>query len=290
MVILNALIQGVLLGGLFAMAALGLSIAFGVLRVVNLAHGEIMTLGAYIAFLVMAASGVNVWVALLVVVPVVGFIGYWVQRALLQRALRLSELAPLLVTFGISIIIPNALIEVFTTDKKPIPTGDLAVQSITITDGLTIGVLPLLTMAIAVVLIAGMQMFLARTRMGRYMRAAADDSDTLRLMGVDYRKVYAFAMALAFGIAALAGVFFGMRQGGVTPYDGQLTVLFAFEAVIIGGLGSLWGTLAGGIVLGMAQTLAGQISPELPLLVGNLVFLAVLVLRPTGIVRSKVAI
>ena len=290
MPILNALVQGILLGGLFAMAALGLSIAFGVLRVVNLAHGEIMTLGAYLAYATLSSLGVNVWISLLVVVPLLGFVGYWVQRGMLQRALRLGELSPLLVTFGLSIIIPNVLIELFTNNKMPIATGDLAVQSITVTDGLTIGVLPLLTMILTVLLIAGMQVFLAKTRMGRYMRAAADDSDTLRLMGVDYRKVYAFAMALAFAIAALAGVFFGMRQGGVTPFDGQLTVLFAFQAVIIGGLGSLWGTLAGGIVLGVAQTLAGQISPELPLLVGNLVFIAILVFRPTGIVKSKVAI
>jgi branched-chain amino acid transport system permease protein len=288
--ILNALVQGILLGGLFAMAALGLSIAFGVLRVVNLAHGEIMTLGAYLAYVTLSSLGLNVWISLLVVVPLMGFVGYWVQRALLQRALRLGELAPLLVTFGISIIIPNVLIEVFTSDKQAIPTGTLAVQSVTIVDGITIGVLPLLTMVVALLLISGMQLFLARSRMGRYMRAAADDSDTLRLMGVDYRKVYAFAMALAFAIAALAGVFFGIRQGGVTPFDGQLMVLFAFEAVIIGGLGSLWGTLAGGIVLGVAQTVAGQISPELPLLVGNLVFIAILVFRPTGIVRSKVAV
>lgn len=290
MPILNALVQGILLGGLFAMAALGLSIAFGVLRVVNLAHGEIMTLGAYLASVTLASLGVNVWISLLVVVPLMGFVGYWVQRGLLQRALRLSELAPLLVTFGLSIIIPNVLIEIFTNNKKAIPTGNLAVQSITIVDGITVGVLPLLTMVVALMLIAGVQVFLARTRMGKYMRAAADDSDTLRLMGVDYRKVYAFAMALAFAIAALSGIFFGMRQGGVTPFDGQLTVLFAFEAVIIGGLGSLWGTLAGGIVLGVAQTVAGQISPELPLLVGNLVFIAILVFRPTGIVKSKVAI
>ena len=290
MSILNALAQGILLGGLFAMAALGLSIAFGVLRVVNLAHGEIMTLGAYLAFVTISSLGVNVWLSLLVVVPLMGVVGYWVQRAVLQRALRLSELSPLLVTFGISIIIPNALIEVFKNNKKAIPTGDLAVQSVTIVDGITIGVLPLLTMIVAVLLIAGMQQFLARSRIGRYMRAAADDSDTLRLMGVDYRKVYAFAMGLAFAIAALAGVFFGMRQGGVTPFDGQLTVLFAFEAVIIGGLGSLWGTLAGGIVLGVAQTMAGLVSPELPLLVGNLVFIAILVFRPTGIVQSKVAV
>lgn len=290
MPILNALVQGILLGGLFAMAALGLSIAFGVLRVVNLAHGEIMTLGAYLASVTLTSLGVNVWISLLVVVPLMGVVGYWVQRGLLQRALRLSELSPLLVTFGLSIIIPNVLIEIFTNNKRAIPTGNLAVQSITIVDGITVGVLPLLTMVVALVLIAGMQLFLARTRMGKYMRAAAGDSDTLRLMGVDYRKVYAFAMALAFAIAALSGIFFGMRQGGVTPFDGQLTVLFAFEAVIIGGLGSLWGTLAGGIVLGVAQTVAGQISPELPLLVGNLVFIAILVFRPTGIVKSKVAI
>jgi branched-chain amino acid transport system permease protein len=290
MSLLNALLQGIMLGGLFAMAALGLSIAFGVLRVVNLAHGEIMTLGAYLAAVTLSTLGINVWLSLLIVVPLMGFIGYWLQRIVLQRALRLGELSPLLVTFGISIIIPNALIELFTNNKKPIPTGNLAVQSITIVDGVTIGVLPLLTLVAAVVLIAATQLFLARTRMGRYMRAAADDSDTLRLMGVDYRRVYAFAMALAIGIAALAGVFFGIRQGGVTPFDGQLAVLFAFEAVIIGGLGSLWGTLAGGIVLGVAQTLAGLVSPELPLLVGNLVFIAILVFRPTGIVKSKVAV
>lgn len=290
MALLNAVIQGILLGGLFAMAALGLSIAFGVLRVVNLAHGELMTVGAYLAYLSLSTLGVNVWVSLLVVVPGMAFAGYWVQRLVLQRALRISELSPLLVTFGLAIMIPNALIEIFSNNKVAIPTGNLAVQSITITDGITIGVLPLITMIVAVLLIASVQQFLARTKVGRYMRAAADDSDTLRLMGIDYRKVYAYAMALAFGIAALAGVFFGMRQGGVTPFDGQLTVLFAFEAVIIGGLGSLWGTLAGGIVLGVAQTAAGQISPELPLLVGNLVFLTILVFRPTGIVKSKVAI
>ncbi|WP_156157744.1 branched-chain amino acid ABC transporter permease [Demequina pelophila] len=290
MVVVNALVQGILLGGLFAMAALGLSIAFGVLRVVNLAHGEIMTVGAYIAAIGLSWAGLNVWVSMLIVVPVLGFVGYWVQRLLLQRALRISELAPLLVTFGIAIIIPNVLIELFTTNKQQIATGGLAVRSIQVVEGVSIGVLPLITMIVAVALIAATQLFLARTRTGRYMRAAADDSETLRLMGVDHRRLYALAMALAFGIAAFAGIFLGMRQGGVTPFDGHLAVLFAFEAVIIGGLGSLWGTLAGGIVLGVAQTLAGVVSPELPLLVGNLVFLAVLMFRPAGIVRSKVVV
>jgi len=120
------------------------------------------------------------------------------------------------------------------------------------------------------------------------MRAAADDSEVLRLMGVDHRKVYGIAMGIAFATLAMAGILFGMRQGGVTPYDGSLTVLFAFETVIIGGLGSLWGTLLGGIVLGIAQTVAGQFSPELPLLAGHLVFLGVLAFRPSGLLGKPV--
>ncbi|WP_296630510.1 branched-chain amino acid ABC transporter permease [Rhodoluna sp.] len=287
--IVNALIQGVLLGGLFAISALGLSLAFGVLKVVNLAHGQIMTLGAYFSVMTLTSLGMDVWLSILIVVPAMFAIGYVVQRTMLQRALRMGELAPLMITFGFSVIIPNVLISVFTNNKLQIPIGDLAVASIQVSDSISIGVMPLLTLAIAVILIVLLQLFLARTRPGRNMRAAADDPQTLSLMGVNYRNVYAMAMGLAFALAALAGVFFGIRQGGVTPFDGQLTVLFAFEAVIIGGLGSPWGTLAGGIVLGLAQTVAGLFGPELPLLVGNLVFLLVLVLRPTGIVKSKVA-
>lgn len=285
---LNALIQGVLLGGLFAMSALGLSLAFGILRVVNLAHGQLMVLAAYLAVVNMSALGINVWVSLLIVVPLMFAFGYAAQFFLFQRALRLSDLSPLVVAFGISVIIPNVLISLFTTNKQLLPTGDLSVASIMI-GGISIGVLPLLTMAVAIALIIGLQLFLGRTPLGRNMRAAADDPDTLRLMGVNYRTVYATAMGIAFVLAGLAGVFLGIRQGGITPLDGQIAVLFAFETVIIGGLGSLWGTLIGGVVLGVAQTLAGQISPELPLLVGNLVFLAVLVVRPSGIIRGKVA-
>jgi len=284
---MNAVVQGILLGGVFAMSALGLSLAFGVLKVVNLAHGQIMTLGAYLAYLTISSSGLDVWLSLAIVVPGMFLVGYWVQRLMLQRALGLSELAPLMVTFGISVIIPNALIGLFSNNKLQIPIGNLAVSSWTITDGISVGIMPLLTLGLSVALILALQQFLSKTSVGRAMRAAADDSETLGLMGVDYRKIYALAMGIAFALAALAGVFFGIRQGGVTPFDGQLAVLFAFQAVIIGGLGSLWGTLAGGIVLGIAQTVAGQISPELPLLVGNLVFLAILVLRPNGIFKSK---
>ncbi len=284
---LNLITQGILLGGLFSLAALGLSLAFGVLRVANLAHGDLMTLGAYMAYMTLSASGLSIWWSIAIVAPALAFVGYWVQRLLLQRALRLGELAPLLVTFGLAVMIPNSLVELFTSNKQPLPTGSIAVASIRWGD-ITVGLLPLLTLAIAILMIVGLQLFLNRTRQGRFIRAAADDSETLRLMGVDHRKVYASAMAIAFGIAAIAGILFGARQGGVTPFDGQLTVLFAFEAVVIGGLGSLWGTLVGGIVLGLAQVVtAGQFGPEWPLLAGNLVFLAVLVFRPSGIIPSK---
>lgn len=286
MTLLNLLSQGILLGGLFAMAALGLSLAFGVLRVVNLAHGDIMTLGAYLAYVTMAYSGVSAGISLLIVVPALAFAGFWVQKLVLQRALRISELAPLLVTFGLAVMIPNSLVEIFTSNKQPIPTGNLAVASVSL-GGINVGLLPLLTLITAVAMIFMLQLFLQKTPTGRYMRAAADDWETLRMMGVDHRRVYAYAMGIAFGIAAVAGVLFGARQGGVTPFDGQLAVLFAFETVVIGGLGSLWGTLVGGIVLGLAQVLAGQIDPQLPLLAGHLVFLLVLVFRPNGIISSK---
>lgn len=284
--IVNLLTQGVLLGGLFAMAALGLSLAFGVLRVVNLAHGDLMTLGAYLAFLSLSFSGLSLWLSLLIVVPALAMVGYWTQRALLQRALKIGELAPLLVTFGLAVMIPNSLMELFSSNKQPLPTGSLAVASVSLGD-VSVGLLPLITLLVAVGLIALVQLFLKYTTYGRYMRAAADDYEVLRIMGVDHKRIYAWAMAMAFGIAAIAGVMFGARQGGVTPFDGQIMVLFAFEAVVIGGLGSLWGTLIGGIVLGIAQVLAGQLDPQLSLLAGHLVFLLVLVLRPQGIVSKK---
>lgn len=284
--IVNLLTQGVLLGGLFAMAALGLSLAFGVLRVVNLAHGDLMTLGAYLAFLSLSFSGLSLWLSLLIVVPALAMVGYWTQRALLQRALKIGELAPLLVTFGLAVMIPNSLMELFSSNKQPLPTGSLAVASVSLGD-VSVGLLPLITLLVAVGLIALVQLFLKYTTYGRYMRAAADDYEVLRIMGVDHKRIYAWAMAMAFGIAAIAGVMFGARQGGVTPFDGQIMVLFAFEAVVIGGLGSLWGTLIGGIVLGIAQVIAGQLDPQLSLLAGHLVFLLVLVLRPQGIVSKK---
>ncbi|MFC8427417.1 branched-chain amino acid ABC transporter permease [Streptomyces sp. NPDC057253] len=285
---INAIVQGMLLGGIFAMAAAGLSLNFGVMRIANLAHGDLMILGGYVASVAAAHYGVPVPLTVLVSMTAVGALGYLVQRSLLDRAMGLGELTPMLVTFGISLIIPNVLVQVFSNDAQPLSTGSLGTASIDLGGGLAIGWFPLITVVAAVAVLTVLHLFLHRTQPGRIVRATADDRITVRLMGVDNRRIYALTSVIAFATVALAGALYTMRQGGVTPYEGQLTVLFAFETVIIGGLGSLWGTLAGGMVLGIAQSVGAQISPDLPLLAGHLVFLLILVVRPQGLFGRSV--
>lgn len=290
---LNAAVQGVLLGGQYALLACGLSLIFGVMRIVNLAHGVLAVLAAYLT-LVLVQQGLPLWLAAVVVVPVFAALGYALQRGLFNPALaqvrgRTSgELAPLLVSFGVAVVLTNLLQEVFSADTRKIPTGGLASAGLPLGQ-LSVGVLPLLTLVVAAAAVAGVQLFLARTATGRAMRAVADDAGAAAMSGVDPKHLYAVATALAFATLALAGVFVGMSTQ-FSPGYGDLVLLFAFEAVIIGGLGSLWGTLAGGVVLGLAQTIGAQIDPQSGVLVGHLVFLAVLVVRPGGLLpRSVVA-
>jgi branched-chain amino acid transport system permease protein len=294
---LNAGVQGVLLGGQYALLACGLSLIFGVMRIVNLAHGVLAVLAAYLT-LVLAQRGLPLWLAVVVVVPVLAALGYAVQRGLFNPALAqvgggarsgsrsAGELAPLLVSFGVAIALTNLLQVVFSADTRKIPTGGLASAGLALGD-LSVGVLPLITLAVAVVVIAAVQLFLARTATGRAMRAVADDAGAAAMMGVDPKHMYAVATALAFATVALAGVFVGMSTQ-FSPGYGELVLLFAFEAVIIGGLGSLWGTLAGGVVLGLAQTVGAQIDPQSGVLAGHLVFLTVLVVRPGGLMPRSV--
>jgi len=288
---LNAGVQGVLLGGQYALLACGLSLIFGVMRIVNLAHGVLAVLAAYLS-LVLVQQGLPLWLAIVVVVPVFAALGYAVQRGLFNPALAQArgrtsgELAPLLVSFGVAVVLTNLLQEVFSADTRKIPTGDLASAGLPLGE-LSIGVLPLLTLVVAAAVIAGVQLFLARTATGRAMRAVADDAGAAAMTGVDPKHMYAVATALAFATLALAGVFVGMSTQ-FSPGYGDLVLLFAFEAVIIGGLGSLWGTLAGGVVLGLAQTIGAQIDPQSGVLAGHLVFLAVLVVRPGGLLPRSV--
>lgn len=284
----NAVVQGVLLGGVFALFATGLSLAFGVMRLVNLAHGQLALVAAFATVSVTEATGWNPLVALLVVIPGMAALGYVLQRGLLDLTLGGAEgregdpLRSILVTFGLAVVIENLLLERYSADSRGLAAGSIETASIRLTDDLSIGWFRLLGLLVAIGVLAGLAVFLARTRTGRALRAVADDRATAELMGIDTHRVNGLAMALALATVAIAGVFLGI-QTTFAPSDGNVLLLSAFEAVIIGGLGSLWGTLAGGVTLGVAQTVGAQIEPGWSVLVGHLVFLAVLVVRPTGL-------
>jgi branched-chain amino acid transport system permease protein len=279
---INVIIQGVLIGGLYAMFAAGLSLIFGIMRLVNIAHGDLIVLAAYLALVVSSSLGLNPIVSLVIVVPLMAAIGYVLQRVLLNRTLGDDLLPPLLVTFGLSVIIQNALLEVFTADSVRLQAGAIEVASIPIIPGISIGVLPLLQFVAAVAVIGGMQVLFYRTALGRAFRATSDDPAVAQLMGLDNRHVFALGMALSLAIVAIAGVLLAIRTN-FDPSIGPARLIFGFESVIIGGLGSLWGTLAGGIVLGVAQGIGAQIDPGWQVLAGHLAFLVVLAVRPEGL-------
>jgi branched-chain amino acid transport system permease protein len=279
---LNVILQGVLTGGLYAMFAAGLSLIFGVMRLVNIAHGDLIVLAAYVALMATTALGVNPLVSLIVVVPAMAMIGYALQRGLLNRTLGEDLLPPLLVTFGLSIIIQNGLLELFTADSRKLQAGAIEVATMQVTQGLWIGVLPLLQFAVAVGVIAGLQLLFYRTALGRAFRATSDDPAVAQLMGLDTRHVFALAMALSLAVVAIAGVFLAVRSN-FDPAIGPARLIFGFEAVIIGGLGNLWGTLAGGVILGVSQAIGAQIDPGWQLLAGHIAFLVILALRPQGL-------
>ncbi len=279
---INVIVQGMLVGGLYAMFAAGLSLIFGIMRLVNIAHGDLIVLAAYLALVVSTSLGLNPIASLAIVVPLMAAIGYVLQRALLNRTLGDDLLPPLLVTFGLSVIIQNGLLEVFTADSVRLQAGAIEVASIPIVPGISIGVLPLVQFAAAVTVIGGMQVLFYRTALGRAFRATSDDPAVAQLMGLDNRHVFALAMALSLAIVAIAGVLIAIRTN-FDPSIGPARLIFGFEAVIIGGLGSLWGTLAGGIVLGVAQGIGAQLDPGWQVLAGHLAFLLVLAVRPQGL-------
>ncbi len=283
----NAIIQGVLTGGLYALFACGLSLMFGVMKVVNLAHGDLAVIAGYIAIFVITVVNVPVLWSFVIVVPVMAVLGYALQRTLIQSALDRSVLTTLIVTFGLSVVIENGLLQFFTANSRAIGTGLSLVSGSFSIGQIQIGYLLVVIFAVAVVVLLGLQYFLSRSRYGRLIRAVADDKEAAQLSGADYRHVFGIAAALAFGTVALAGIAYGMYSQ-FTPTTGTDTLLlFAFEAVVIGGLGSLWGTLLGGVVLGVAQQIGAQVNISYEVLAGYLVFLAVLVLRPQGLTSRR---
>jgi branched-chain amino acid transport system permease protein len=281
---INAIIQGILVGGLYALFACGLSLMFGVMKVVNLAHGDLAVVAGYVAIGVITVTHIPVLWSFVIVVPLMAALGYVLQRTILQGALDRSVLATLMVTFGLSVVIENGLLQFFTANSRGIGSG-LALVSGSFSIGqIQIGYLLVVVFAVAVIVLLGLQYFLSASRYGRLIRAVADDREAAQLAGADYRHVFGIAAAIAFGTVALGGIAYGMYSQ-LQPTTGTDTILlFAFAAVVIGGLGSLWGTLLGGVVLGVAQQIGAQISISDETLAGFIVFLAVLVLRPQGLI------
>jgi branched-chain amino acid transport system permease protein len=279
---LDTVVQGILLGGLYALFATGLSLIFGVMRLVNLAHGDFSILAAFLAVVVVRALDLNPLLALVLVAPAMAVAGYGLQRLVLNRLLGRGILPAVLVTFGFSVVIQNGLLQIFSADSQRLNPGGIETASLALGGGLAVGWFSLLTFAIAVVLLVALQLLIGRSALGRAFRASSDDGETAELMGIDNQRLYGLAMGLSLAIVAVAGIFLGIRTT-FTFASGPDRLLFAFEAVIIGGLGSLWGTLVGGVILGVAQTVGAKLSPGWGVLTGHLVFLAVLLLRPSGL-------
>ncbi|MBR1221571.1 branched-chain amino acid ABC transporter permease [Bradyrhizobium sp. U87765 SZCCT0131] len=281
MLVLEILVQALMLGGLYALFAAGLALVFGVMRTVNLAHGDFIVLAGFASLVVTWTVPVHPFLSLLVVVPAMSSFGYLLQRGLLNRVVGRDPMAALLVTFGMSIILQNALLQVFSGDTRKLQAGAIETASLSV-GGTAIGIYPIIVAVTALAVIGLLQLVFYRLAIGRVLRATSDDPETVRLMGVNHNNVYALASAIAFAVIAIAGVLMAVRTN-FDPTLGPARLLTAFEVVIIGGLGSFWGALAGGLVLGLAQALGARIDPGVQMLAGHVVFLAVLLLRPNGL-------
>jgi branched-chain amino acid transport system permease protein len=279
--LVDTLVQGVLLGGLYALFAAGLSLIFGVMRLVNLAHGDLIVLAAFLILSLVTALGLNAFVAALIALPIMFALGFVLQLQVLNRTLGPDILPPLLVTFGLSIVIQNGLLETFSADSRRISVGWLETASLPV-GPINIGVMPLLTLLSAVAVIVALNQLFYRTELGRAFRATSDDKVTASLMGIRPDRVFAAATGIAMIVATIAALYLGARSN-FDPTMGPARLIYAFEAVIIGGLGSLWGTLAGGVIIGVAQTFGAAINPEWQILLGHIAFIAVLLAMPRGL-------
>ena len=281
MIWLDTLVQGVLLGGLYALFAAGLSLVFGIMRLVNLAHGDVIIMAAYLILVLVTLLGLSPWLAALIAAPILFAVGWGLQRVVLNKTLGDDILPPLLVTFGLSIVLQNALLEGFSADSQRISAGALETASLPL-GPVTVGVMPLLTFLSAIAVIVGLNQLFYRTKLGRAFRATSDDPVTASLMGIKPANIFATATGIAMVVVVIAALYLGMRAN-FDPTIGPARLIYAFEAVIIGGLGSLWGTLAGGVIIGVAQTMGAAINPEWQILSGHVAFLIVLLIKPRGL-------
>ncbi len=288
MVWANALIQGILLGGLYALFATGQGLVFGIMRLTNLAHGDFTILPAYISLILVTASGMNPFYSIPITMVIMFIIGYALQRGVLNRVVGTRIAIGVIVTFGIAMVIQNGLLVAFSPDSQGLDAGPIENMSIPLTESISIGWLPLIIFLMAVVVITALQLFLSHTKMGRAFRAVSDDQEAARLMGINNKNLYAIAMGLALLIIVIGGVMMGIRTT-FDPLLGNQRLIFAFEAVIIGGMGSGWGMLLGGVILGLAQTLGAQVfGASWSIFVGHAVFVIILLIKPEGLLGKTV--
>lgn len=280
--LIDTLLQGILLGGVYALFATGLSLSFGIMRFVNIAHGDFIVAAAYVALSMTAVTPLAPLAALAVALPLLAVAGYAAQRLLYNRLLGRDIMPPLLVTFGLSIILQNLMLELFSGDSRRLEASELVTRGVEVTQDLSVGLFPLGVFMLAVLLLAALQLFFSRTAIGRALRATSDDTEIVQLMGINSKHMFGIAMAIASATVAMAGVVLGMSKA-FDPLLGPPQLIYAFEAVIIGGLGSLWGTLAGGVILGVAQAIGFRCDPGWGLLFGHIAFFGVLLLRPQGL-------
>ncbi|ESZ30128.1 branched-chain amino acid ABC transporter permease [Mesorhizobium sp. L2C084A000] len=277
----DALVQGILLGGMYAQYALGMALMFGVMRIVNISHGDLVILLSLIGISIATAWGLGPLPVLIVLVPLAVLMGWVLQKAVLNRVVGSDPLPSLIATFGLSIALQNLMLQIWSANSRSLPGHGIESQSIEI-GGIYIGLLPLIVLAVATGLTWGLDLTLKRTRFGRALRAASADVEAAAMTGINPRAVYAMATAAAVGILGFAAVFQALRST-VAPADGPAQLIYAFEAVIIGGMGTVWGAFAGSMVLGISQAIGFRIDPGFGVLAGHIVFLVVLATRPQGL-------
>lgn len=285
---LNILIQGALIGGFYALFACGLSLMFGVMKVINLAHGDVAVVAGYTAVFLAPKFGLSPLWSFLVVVPFFAVLGYVVQRTLIQKSIDRDPFTTLLVTFGLSVLIENLLLTAYSANGQSINIGDLIGKSFQLSSTIYVSYVALTVLGVAVAVLGALQIFLSKSKTGRLIRAVSDDREAAQLSGANYRHIFGIAAGIAFATVALAGIAYGMMTE-FAPTSGGANLLYAFEAVVIGGIGSLWGTLVGGIALGVAQQFGQHINPQYQVLAGNLLFLLVLAVRPNGLFGKRTA-
>lgn len=277
----DALIQGVLLGGMYAQYALGMALMFGVMKIVNVSHGDLVILLSLVGISLASSFGLGPFTVMAALVPLAVGLGWLLQKAVLNRVVGEDPLPSLIATFGLSLALQNLMLQIWSANSRSLPGGGIESRSVQI-GGIYIGLLPVIVLAVAVALTWGLDLMLKRTRFGRALRAAASDVEAASMTGINPRAVYASATAIAVGILGFAAVFQSLRST-VAPADGGAQLIYAFEAVIIGGMGSVWGAFLGAMVLGVAQAIGFRIDPGFGVLAGHIVFLLVLATRPQGL-------